>query len=319
MAPPLPRLPADIKTERPDDDEITILSSNIESKSERRKQKKEKARRQREKMLSYVLEHLEKRRPDPNPPAHVAPRIKPPPNLHDRPSTIIPTRKIRSPDPLVYGSVRSLTPPPSSSRASSPLCTRAWLEHEVATLKQHQLRSRHPLRGQGSRPRGRQSQKFNRPPVFYQDQYPARDAVRGRGISKKSRPYKGQKRRLTEAEQIHYREQNAAILSVHSQRKHTGAVPKIDRFGYIPFQPSDSPIHNPHVSNDNQMDVDPATPPRHPRDERARPETDENQQQRRPISERLGRPMRPTYPSLSSSSSPSSSDSDSPPSRPNQK
>ncbi len=35
MAPPLPRLPADIKTERPDDDEITILSSNIESESER--------------------------------------------------------------------------------------------------------------------------------------------------------------------------------------------------------------------------------------------------------------------------------------------
>jgi hypothetical protein len=78
---------------------------------------------------------------------------------------------------------------------------------------------------------------------------------------------------------------------VHSQRKHTGAVPKIDRFGYIPLQPSNSPIHNPHASNNTQMDVDPATPPRHPRDERARPETDENQQQRRPISERLGRPM----------------------------
>jgi len=58
MAPPLPRLPADIKTERPDDDKITILSSNIESESERRRRKKEKARRQREKMLSYVLEHL---------------------------------------------------------------------------------------------------------------------------------------------------------------------------------------------------------------------------------------------------------------------
>jgi hypothetical protein len=227
-------------------------------------------------MLSYVLEHLEKRRPDPNPPVHVAPRIKPPPNLHDRSSTIIPTRRIRSLDPLVYGSVRSLTPPPSSSRASSshsehrsPLHTRAWIEHEVATLKQQQLRSRQSLRGRGSRPRGCQSQNLNRPPVFYQDQHPAGDAIRGRGISKKSRPYRGRKRRLTEAEQIHYREQNAAILSVHSQRKHTGAVPKIDRFGYIPLQPSDSPIHNPHASNDNQMDVDPATPPRHPRDDRA--------------------------------------------------
>jgi hypothetical protein len=79
MAPPLPRLPADIKTERPDDDKITILSSNIESESERRRRKKEKAKRQREKMLSYVLEHLEKRQPDLNPPVHVAPRIKPPP------------------------------------------------------------------------------------------------------------------------------------------------------------------------------------------------------------------------------------------------
>jgi hypothetical protein len=154
MAPPLPRLPTDIKTERPDDDDITILSSNIESESERRRHEKEKAKRQREKMLSYVLEHLEKHQPDPNPPVHVAPRIKPPPNLHDRSSMIIPTRRVRSPDPLVYGSVRSLTPPPSSSRASSshsehrsPLHTRAWLEHEVATLKQQQLRSRHSLRG----------------------------------------------------------------------------------------------------------------------------------------------------------------------------
>jgi len=62
------------------------------------------------------------------------------------------------------------------------------------------------------------------------------------------------------------------------------------------------------------MDVDPAMPPRQLRDERARPETDENQQQRRPISECLGRPMRPTFPLSSSSSSPSS-DSDSPPAR----
>jgi len=91
-----------------------------------------------------------------------------------------------------------------------------------------------------------------------------------------------------EAEQIHYREQNAAILYLHSHRKHTGAVPNMDRFGYIPQQPSNSLIHNPHAPNDTQMDVDPATPPRHLRDERARPETDENQQQRRPISERLG-------------------------------
>ncbi len=146
MAPPLPRLPTEIKSERPDDDEITILSSNIESESERRRRKKEKARRQREKMLSYVLEHLERRQPDPNPSIHVAPQIKPPPNLHDRSSTIIPTRKYRSPEPAPYASIRSLTPPPSSSRASSshsvhrsPLHTRAWLEHEVATLKQQQL------------------------------------------------------------------------------------------------------------------------------------------------------------------------------------
>jgi hypothetical protein len=79
MAPPLPRLPAEIKMERPDDDEITILSSNVESESERRRRKKEKAKRQREKMLSYVLEHLEKHQPDPNPSTHDAPRIKQPP------------------------------------------------------------------------------------------------------------------------------------------------------------------------------------------------------------------------------------------------
>jgi len=207
-------------------------------------------------VLSYVLEHLEKRQPDSQPSIYVAPRIKPPPNLHDRTSTIIPTRRVRSPDPLIYRPVRSLTPPPSSSRASSShsehrpsLHTRAWLEHEVATLKQQQLRSWHSLRGRGSRPRGRQSQNLKRPPVFYQDQYPARETIRGRGVSKKSRPYRGQKRRLTEAEQIHYREQNAPILSMHSQRKHTGAIPKIDRFGYIPLQPSNSPIDNPHASN----------------------------------------------------------------------
>ncbi len=146
MAPPLPRLPTDIKSERLDDDEITILSSNVKSQSERRRRKKEKAKRQREKMLSYALEHLEKRQSDPNPFPHVAPWIKPPPNLRNRPLTIIPTRRLRSPEPIAYESIRSLTPPPSSSRASSshsehrsPLHTRAWLEHEVATLKQQQL------------------------------------------------------------------------------------------------------------------------------------------------------------------------------------
>jgi hypothetical protein len=118
MAPPLPLLHTAIKTERPDDDEITILLSNIESKSERPKRKKDKAKRQREKMLSYVLEHLEKRQSDPNPP-HVAPRIKPPPNLRNHPSTIIPTRRFRSPEPATYESIRSLTPPHSSCRASS--------------------------------------------------------------------------------------------------------------------------------------------------------------------------------------------------------
>jgi hypothetical protein len=104
-------------------------------------------------------------------------------------------------------------------------------------------------------------------------------------------------------------------LSVHSQRRHTGAVPSVDRFNYIPLQPSDSPIYNPHPNNDTQMDVDLATPPRLPRDDRACPEMDENQQQRCPISERLGRPFRPTFPPSSLSPSSSSSDSDSPPAR----
>jgi hypothetical protein len=103
-------------------------------------------------------------------------------------------------------------------------------------------------------------------------------------------------------------------VSAHSQRRHTGVVPSIDKFSYIPLQPSDSPIHNPHSNNDSQMDVDPATPPRPPRDDRARPETDENQKQRRPITERLGLPLRPNFPPSSSSSS-STSDSDSPPAR----
>ena len=176
------------------------------------------------------------------------------------------------------------------------------------------IRDRNSLRGRGSRPRGRQSQHLKRPQVFYQDHQPSpRDAPRTRGISKRSRPYRG-KKRLTELELAQYREQNAAIVSAHSQRRHTGAVPSIDKFSYIPLQPSDSPIHNPHSNNDSQMDVDPATPPRPPRDDRARPETDENQKQRRPITERLGLPLRPNFP-LSSSSSSSTSDSDSPPAR----
>ncbi len=144
MAPPLPRLPPIIKTEKPDeDDEITILSSTVESESERRKRKKEKSRHKREKMLSYILNHLEQRQSDPTPP-QVAPRIKPPPTLHDRSSTIIPTRKYRSPEPAPYASIRSLTPPPSSRASSShsehrsplhsrpPLHSRSWLEQEVA-------------------------------------------------------------------------------------------------------------------------------------------------------------------------------------------
>ncbi len=96
---------------------------------------------------------------------------------------------------------------------------------------------------------------------------------------------------------MHYREQNAAILSVHHQRRHTGAVPKLDRFSFIPHEPSNSPFHDPHSGDDNQMDVDPATPPRRPKDDRARPLTDENRQQRHPILERLGRPVRQTHPS----------------------
>jgi hypothetical protein len=273
-------------------------------------------------MLSYILEHLDKCQSDLNPP-QIATRIKPPPNLQNRSSTIIPTRIHRSPEPITFDFHQSLTPPPSSSRASSshsehsrpPLHSRSWLEQEVAKLKQQQLRAKHSLRGRGSCPRGRQNQNPKRPPVFYQDhQFSTRDTPRARGISKRSRPYIG-KKRLTELELTQYREQNAAILSVHSQRRHTGAVPSIYRFNYIPLRPSDSPIHNPHPNNDTQMDVDPATPPQHPRDDRARPETDENQQQRRPISERLGRPLRPTFPPSSSSPSSSSSDSDSPPAR----
>jgi len=216
----LPRLPAGIKTKKPDDDEITILSSTVESESERRKRKKEKSIKQREKMLSYILEHLEKHQPDPNPP-HVAPRIKPPPNLHNRSSTIIPTRMYRSPEPIMYNSLRSLTPTPSSSRASSshsdhtksPLHSRSWLEHEVSKLRQQQLRARHSLRGQGSRPQGRQNQNPKRPPVFYQDhQISTRDSITARGISKKSRPYRGKKKLLMETEQTQYRKQNAAIF-----------------------------------------------------------------------------------------------------------
>jgi hypothetical protein len=155
MAPPLPCLPAGIKTEKTDDnDEITILSSTVESESERRKRKKEKSSKQREKMLSYILEHLDKCQSDPNP-SHVAPQIKPPPNLYNRSSTIIPTRIHRSPEPIIFDHHRSLTPPPSSSRASSshsehsrpPLHSRSWLEQEVAKLKQQQLHARHSLRG----------------------------------------------------------------------------------------------------------------------------------------------------------------------------
>jgi hypothetical protein len=198
MAPPLPRLPPVIKTEKTDDDdEVTILSSTIESKSERRKRKKERSRNKREKMLSYILTHLEKRQSDPNP-SQVAPRIKPPPNLHDCPSTIIPTRKYKSPEPAPYASIRSLTPPPSSRASSShlehrsplhsrpPLHSRSWLEQEVAKLKQQQLRARQTLRGRNSRPRGRQNHHLKRPQVFYQDYQPTHDTPRARGISKRS-------------------------------------------------------------------------------------------------------------------------------------
>jgi hypothetical protein len=155
MAPPLPRLPPVIKMEKPDDnDEVTILSSTVESESERRRRKKEKSRNKREKLLSYILNHLEKLQSDPNP-SHVAPRIKPPPNLQNRSSTIIPTRILRSPELVKFDYHQSLTPPPSSSRASSshsehsrpPLHSRSWLEQEVAKLKQQQLRARQSLRG----------------------------------------------------------------------------------------------------------------------------------------------------------------------------
>jgi hypothetical protein len=216
----LPRLPAGIKTKKPDDDEITILSSTVESESERRKRKKEKSIKQRDKMLSYILEHLEKHQPDPNPP-HVAPQIKPPPNLHNRSSTIIPTRMYRSPEPIMYNSLRSLTPTPSShsDHTKSPLHSRSWLEHEVSKLRQQQLRARHSLRGQGSRPQGRQNQNPKRPPVFYQDhQISTRDSITARGISKKSRPSIGQKKRLMETELTQYREHFVCAQSVQAHR-----------------------------------------------------------------------------------------------------
>ncbi len=141
MAPPFPHLPLpQIKKEKLDDDnEVTILSqTTVESESERQKRKKEKSRKQREKMLSYVLEHLEKCQSDSSPPQSVS-RIKPPPNLQNQSSTIIPTRFYRSPEPAMFDSCRSLTPPHSSSRASSshseqksPLHSRSWLKQEVA-------------------------------------------------------------------------------------------------------------------------------------------------------------------------------------------
>ncbi len=245
------------------------MSSTTETDSERQRRKKEKAKRQREKMLSYVLEHLEKGQSDSSssqPPS----RIKPPPNLRDRATTIIPTRRFKSPKTMPYETARSLTPPPSSSRASSshsehrfPSHTKAWLEDRAAN--QQQLQARHPLRGRGSRPRGCQNQQPTRSPVFYQDPQPTKT----RGVSKKPRGYRGQRRRLTDAELTHYHKQNKAILSVHHQRRHTGAVPKLDRFSYIPHQNSESPTHQPHSGEDNQMDIDLATPPRRHRDDRA--------------------------------------------------
>jgi hypothetical protein len=45
MAPPLPRLPTGIKSERPDDDEITILSSTMESESERPNEKERQSQK----------------------------------------------------------------------------------------------------------------------------------------------------------------------------------------------------------------------------------------------------------------------------------
>ncbi len=265
-------------------------------------------------MLTYILKHLEKCQSNPSPPPLAPPRIKPPPNLANRPSTIIPTRLPQSPTPVITSTSRMLTPPPSSSRASSthseypkpPLHSRSWLEQEVAKLKQQQFWAWLTIRGRGSRPWGCQSHQPRQPPVFYQDHLPnSRGTSRPRGITKKSRPYRGHKKWLSESELIEYRKQNAAILSNPWQRKHDGAIPFVNKFGYIPLEPSDSPIHNPHTNQikDNQMDVDPATPPRHPRDDRAPPELDENPQQRCPISERLGRPLRPTFPSSSTSTS----------------
>ncbi len=178
-----------------------MSQSTVESESERRKRKKEKSRKQREKMLSYVLEHLEKRQSDPNPP-QIASRIKPPPDLQNRSSRIIPTRVYRDPEPAMFDPHRTLTPPHSSSRASSshsehtksPLHSRSWLEQEVAKLKQQQLRARLSLRGRGSHPRGRPAQNPKQPPVFYQDhQFSHRGSVRARGITKKSRPFRGRK------------------------------------------------------------------------------------------------------------------------------
>ncbi len=210
-------------------------------------------------MLSYILEHLDKRQSDLSPP-RVAPRIKPPPNLLNRPSTIIPTRLPQSPNPAITSTSRTLMPPPSSSRASSthseqpkpPLLSRSWLEQEVAKLKQQQLRAQLSLRGRGSRPRVRQTQNPRRLPVFYQDHNPSiRGSSRSRGISKKSRQYRGHKKRHSESQLAEYHRQNAVILSDHRQREHDRAIPYVDKFGYIPLQPSDSPIHDPH---NNQTD-----------------------------------------------------------------
>jgi len=105
MAPPLPRLPPVIKTEKTDDDdEVTILSSTVESESERRKRKKEKSRHKREKMLSYILNHLEQRQSDPNP-SQVAPRIKPLPifMIALQRSFLLGSTKVRNP-PLMHPS-----------------------------------------------------------------------------------------------------------------------------------------------------------------------------------------------------------------------
>ncbi len=87
MAPPLPRLPSPkIRKEKMDeDDEVTILSKVAsETELERHKRKKSKSKTQREKLLSYILEQLEKRQSDSTLP-QAAPRIKPPPNLQNHP------------------------------------------------------------------------------------------------------------------------------------------------------------------------------------------------------------------------------------------